>query len=72
MKQPAIMVPCPGVINDGLAGHSMRDGCSSCAPFWEQYPTCPTHNKKLSASLYCRDCKRFYAPAAEPPLRQRR
>jgi hypothetical protein len=61
MKTKAIMVPCPGVINDGLFGHSMRDSCHSCAPFWEQYPVCPVHKLKLSQALYCRTCKRYYA-----------
>ncbi len=38
---------CPGIKNDGLYGHSMRDGCSSCSPYWEQYPACPTCNSML-------------------------
>jgi len=61
MSKPfSVMVPCPGVTNDGLAGHSMRDFCSSCAPHWEQYPTCPTHHRKLPSSGFCSDCKKFY------------
>lgn len=61
MKLQAKMVPCPGVINDGIVGHSYRDGCWSCAPFWEQYPLCPVHETKLSQALFCRTCRKFYA-----------
>ena len=60
-KPRAIMVPCPGVTNEGLFYHSMRDNCYSCAPFWEQYPTCPVHGTKLSSGLFCRQCKKYYA-----------
>jgi hypothetical protein len=72
MKTPAIMVPCPGVVNDGLFGHDMRDSCLSCAPFWAQYPTCPTHGVKLSSALYCRQCHRFYGKPAQLDLRKYR
>lgn len=61
MKPFATMVPCPGVINEGVYGHYMRDGCSSCAPYWEQYPTCPTHQLKLKPTGWCSACKKFYA-----------
>lgn len=68
-KQQAVMVVCPGVVNDGIAGHMMRDTCSSCAPFWEQYPTCPSCQRKLTTKLYCKECKKHYAPAARIDLK---
>jgi hypothetical protein len=43
----AIWLLCAGVINDGIGGHMMRDGCSSCAPHWEMYPACPDCNTGL-------------------------
>lgn len=69
-KPVAIMLVCPGIINDGLFGHSMRDACWSCAPFWEQYPVCPVHTTKLSQSLYCRACRKHYAKPAQLDLRK--
>lgn len=70
MKPVAIMEVCPGVINDGIAGHSMRDGCYSCAPFWEQFPACPAHKKMLNRSLYCKDCKKYYAQPSDLDLKE--
>lgn len=61
MKPKAKMLPCPGVVNDGLFGHSMRDNCSSCAPYWEQYPACPICDRKLARSMYCGNCRKYYA-----------
>jgi hypothetical protein len=67
-KLYAIMVSCPGLINDGRYHHAMRDFCSSCAPFWESYPTCPVHRTKLTAKLYCTTCRTKYSdPRREPP-----
>lgn len=72
IKQSAIMVPCAGVVNDGVCGHSYRDSCYSCAPFWEQFPTCPTHNTKLTTKMYCKECRKHYAPAARLDLKEYR
>lgn len=60
MKQ-AIFAICPGVKNDGIAEHSMRDFCLSCAPFWEEYPICPTHQGKLSITGFCKECRKHYS-----------
>lgn len=60
-REAAIMQVCPGVVNDGIAGHSMRDECYNCAPFWEQYPTCPIDKTPLTKTLYCKECKTIYA-----------
>lgn len=59
-KVLAVMVDCPGVVNEGKAGHMMRDACWSCAPFWESYPTCPTYKTKLNPTGYCKQCKKFH------------
>lgn len=69
MKE-AIYVECPGVTNDGEFGHSMRDNCWSCAPYWEKYPACPIHKTMLLTSTRhglekggkakCRKCNKFY------------
>lgn len=37
----ARFIDCPGVTSDGIGGHAMRDGCWSCAPYWERIPLCP-------------------------------
>lgn len=69
-KLKAVMVVCPGVTNEGLFGHSMRDGCSSCAPFWEQYPVCPkVAGGKLSSTLWCAACKTHHSPGDRIDLR---
>lgn len=60
MKKPAKFVPCPGVTTDGRYGHSMRDHCWSCAPYWEVIPTCPVDSKKLAPSGFCKKCRKFY------------
>lgn len=70
MKPLAVMVVCPGVVNDGLVGHSMRDNCYSCAPWWEQYPTCPIHNTMLSNDLFCKQCKKYYAKPLRLDLKE--
>lgn len=59
-KQAAIWVQCPGVTNDGIYGHSMRDNCYNCAPYWEKYPTCPTDKKMLTQTGYCKVCRKHY------------
>lgn len=68
-NQVATMVVCPGVTNDGIAGHSMRDQCHSCAPFWEQYPICPDCKKKLTSKLYCQTCRTHYRQPANLNLK---
>lgn len=64
-RPPAVWQDCPG-LQDGRYAHSMRDNCWSCAPFWETYPTCPTHGRKLSDTGYCRDCRKHYALSGRP------
>ena len=41
--------------------HNMLDHCWDCAPFWDSYPVCPTHRRKLHLSGWCRDCRRYYS-----------
>lgn len=38
----------------------MRDFCGNCAPYWWDIPICSLHEKKVKASGYCEDCKKFY------------
>lgn len=57
IKLKAFWHVCPGLLNDGKFNHSMRDNCTSCAPFWEQYPVCPVCDKRLNSELYCKHCK---------------
>lgn len=58
-KPDAIWIDCPGITNDGRMGHTMRDYCWTCAPYWERVPTCPRDGAKLQQSGYCRKCKKF-------------
>lgn len=58
---PATIIDCPGITNDGIVAHSRRDGCWSCAPFWEKVPVCPEHGNKLSLTGYCRSCRGHYS-----------
>ena len=57
----AIWLLCAGILNDGIAGHSMRDHCSSCAPHWEMYPACPDCQGGLGHGQRkkCRNCNVF-------------
>jgi len=57
----AKFINCSGVTSDGIAGHSYRDFCGTCAPFWERVPLCPEHKYKLTETGYCRACKKHYA-----------
>mgnify|MGYP001603292437 CR=1 FL=1 len=55
---------CPGVKSDGKVGHMMRDGCWSCAPYWERVPYCPhcgARIRKVSRTgrVKCEGCKAF-------------
>lgn len=61
MMAKAIWQTCPGILNDGRQAHAMRDGCWSCAPFWEQYPACPHCQAKLGkwGKTKCGKCKQF-------------
>lgn len=56
----AKFVDCPGVTTDGLANHAQRDGCWSCAPFWERIPVCPTDGRKLTEHGFCRTCRKHF------------
>lgn len=55
-KEAATYVKC---IEDEGA-HNYLDACWMCAPHWYHIPTCPTHNRKLATSGYCKACKKFY------------
>jgi len=61
MKQPAIWVDCPGVESEGAYGHSLRDNCWSCAPWWARIPVCPIHDKRLTDGGLCRQCRKYYS-----------
>lgn len=61
-----IWVNCPGFDPDSPLEHYMRDGCSSCAPYWERFPICPTHRRKLPTSGWCKDCRKFYNTITPP------
>ena len=67
----AVWVDCPGMTNP--YEHTMRDHCSSCAPYWECFPTCPIDGKMLrdrthsptgpwkpQTTGYCRTCHKHY------------
>jgi hypothetical protein len=56
----ALWVDCPG-LREGKYYHSMRDGCFSCAPWWERIPLCPTCKRKLmkKGKTKCKTCNRF-------------
>jgi len=65
----ANFVDCPGVVSDGVGGHAMRDGCWSCAPFWERVPLCPLsdgngghmdRSRKLTSNGYCKACQKHF------------
>ena len=45
-KNLAVWVDCAGLA-EGKYNHAMRDGCWSCAPWWERLPTCPFCRCKL-------------------------
>lgn len=59
-KPQPVWVDCPGVTSEGAYGHSLRDNCWSCAPWWARIPTCPTHGKRLTDGGFCRECRRYY------------
>jgi len=60
-KAPATWVKCPGYDEaDHGYSHSMRDGCWSCAPYWETFPVCPVHDRKLPHSGWCKTCRKYY------------
>jgi hypothetical protein len=59
-RRDAKMVDCPGVVNDGLYGHSLREHCWNCAPFWEKFPVCPDDNARLTTSGYCKKCRKHF------------
>lgn len=80
-KTDALWQLCPGITNDGMRAHNMRDGCSSCAPMWESFPVCPKavelasrtggasgadHPRRLLPSGWCRTCRKFYDVSERP------
>mgnify|MGYP001608780255 CR=1 FL=1 len=68
--ESAKFVDCPGMTNP--FEHEMRDGCWSCAPYWERIPLCPVHNRKLKQTEstgalwkpvtkgWCKECRTHY------------
>ncbi len=50
------------VAPSGMSRHinTYIDNCWGCAPFWEEYPICPTHKTKLTYKGYCKVCKKHY------------
>lgn len=57
----ATLTLCPGARGkDGLYYHDLRDGCSSCAPFWLYIPMCPVDSKSLTETGYCKTCGKHY------------
>lgn len=61
---------CPGVINDGIANHYMRDNCWNCAPFWEVYPVCPSDKKTLTPNGYCKMCRKHFDLSDKPATKE--
>ncbi len=68
MKQPAVWKVCPGTYGErGRYYHSMRDYCTNCAPYWEQYAACPTCPMKLHKdSGYCEGCRKYFTIGPKP------
>jgi hypothetical protein len=66
MKE-ALWTDCAGIKNDGRHAHSLRDHCTTCAPFWERVPQCPHCHKKLfkMGKTKCRSCGKFVRVTAE-------
>ncbi len=59
-KTRAVWVKCAGYDPANPLAHDMRDGCTTCAPWWEDVPLCPLHRTKLRQSGYCVKCRKFY------------
>lgn len=57
----AVWVDCPGITNEGKQAHAMRDGCTSCAPFWGRIPVCPHCRHKLHrrGRTKCKGCNKY-------------
>lgn len=36
------------------------DNCMVCMPFWGTYPMCPTDERKLTETGYCRVCRKHF------------
>lgn len=68
--QEANWITCPGITNDGLRAHSMRDNCGTCAPFWEKIPMCPHCGGKLMkrGKTKCKKCAKFVNVGSKPCL----
>jgi hypothetical protein len=56
MKPPAFVVHCIGEAHS----NPYIDNCSMCMPYWGHVPLCPTHDRKLAESGYCRLCRKYY------------
>lgn len=52
--------------NSNAYEHSMGYYCWTCAPYWRFVPVCPTHKRKLKASGFCKDCRKFYDTSNRP------
>lgn len=60
MKQLAKFKTCLPDTPENRAEHEWRDNCWGCAPFWWEYPICPTHNDMLTKTGWCRKCRKHY------------
>lgn len=63
--EKATWTTCPGMWDP--REHMMRDYCTTCAPYWETYPTCPHCGRKLekTGKTKCRGCKTFVMVSKE-------
>jgi predicted amidophosphoribosyltransferase len=68
IKKIAIWRDCAGVVSDGKYLHSMRDGCSSCAPWWARVPVCPDCGRKAQKTgrQKCKKCATWFVVEKDP------
>ena len=59
MKPKAIKIHCNGEAHNPIVAGCI-DNCGVCMPFWEWYPICPKHKRKLKTSGYCKECGGYY------------
>ena len=59
-KPLAIIEKCSGHLADPFE-HSMRDFCSTCAPYWINIKLCGhcKHKIKNCSTGYCAKCKKY-------------
>ena len=46
--------------------HALSDFCLACAPFWDSFPICAEHSRKLPKSGFCRDCRKYLSLVNRP------